>query len=625
MKKLHPLVESLLSDRFNNLIEATAMSDADIEAWIDGNMPTSTKEEKAGIRAKLQAKRASKEKPTASSERVSDPYADYNSKARQRAADWQAGAEARAAKGPKQTSSKPATSAAPKTKVDGMISRAKSVVRGPASFTTNLGTFMAGDYLTQQALEKAGVENETAKGIGGAIGGGVAGELTGAATTTALGGVATPAIGTGVAGLAATGALVGLAAYGGAKAGEAIADIEVNKKTGETVSDVIGQELYNKGWKGGPLSGAVKSIADWSVGNQFGASATESPKGKPGGDPALKAKWDAAQAEEDERQKKMKAFEVANKVQKISEGVGDAIVKGVLRALEGGMAPAAETAAKQIEKQLAKKAAQSAESQIAKTKSVADIFDVTTSPLARVTQSTEKTAAKQLSPEIEQSIKDAISKNLSDSDVASTVIDTHKITDADEIQKVIDKVIKTKTETALVTKGAKEINVEQPKTTELAVQSKELAVPSKEISTEVKVVPTELDVVKNQIVPKPATEVVTKPVTDIVPKPATEVVTKPVTDIVPKPATEVVTKPKTDIVTKTKDEIVTKPEPKIEEPVKPGETTPKPKRKFRFFGADVGKKAKDMGMYDPKGSAILGNVGLGATQLGRYSTLFQQR
>lgn len=275
----------------------------------------------AEARAKQQAQQTQPQQQTSStSERVRDPYAEYNAAARKRAeqrqAEQAAQREARAAKGQTTTGSTEPKISAPETKTLKTTTTTakvptKAKIGGGAA---NIAGYFGGEYLTRKALEAAGVENETAKDIGSSLGGGVVGELAGAGTAAALGGAAMPATAAGLAALAGTGLAVGAAGYLGAKAGEAISNIEVNKK-GETVADVGGKLMYD-------YVPQVKMVTNLLAGNKILAGTgdlNEKPKGVPGGDKALMAKQEEEEKAHEEEKKQALSSAVARKVERMRQ------------------------------------------------------------------------------------------------------------------------------------------------------------------------------------------------------------------------------------------------------------------------------------------------------------------
>jgi len=280
----------------------------------------------------------------------------------------------------------------------------------------------------------------------------------------------------------------------------------------------------------------------------------------------------------------------------LTEGIFDPLVRAVVRGAESAFGIGAETAAKQAakqtEKQVAKTIAISAEEQAAKAKTLQDLLHPTTYPLAVVGKQAEAATAKALGADVEQTIKDLAAKGVSDSDAVAQVLEKHAIKDADQMQQVIDKVTKSKTQTALVKVEPKEIKVSK---SEGKVETKTLTKTEPETKAIVK---TETE-----------TKALTKPETK------TETETKTLT----KPETE--TKPLTKTETETKTQ--TKKPPKS--PKKPGKPFTPTKFKPFMFGGDAAKKATEMGIFNPSGQAVKADLGLGAEQLGRYSTLYRQR
>jgi hypothetical protein len=165
---------------------------------------------------------------------------------------------------------------------------AKGLGRGLAGFGTGMLGYQVGRGISDTAMDLAGVENEVARDISGeALGGAGFGTAAAAAGTALKGG---GLIGLKAAGVAAgTGALAGLAAYGGYKAGEAISNIEVDEK-GTTVADVTGKGIYDIY---GKMTGKGTSSEQLNT----------KPTGVAGGDPNKMAQ-NAAEEAEEEKQKK---------------------------------------------------------------------------------------------------------------------------------------------------------------------------------------------------------------------------------------------------------------------------------------------------------------------------------
>ena len=179
---------------------------------------------------------------------------------------------------------------APKTVSTGskVTNVAKGLGRGLAGFGAGMLGYEVGRGISDTAMDVAGVENQVARDISGeAVGGAGFGTAAAAAGTALKGG---GLIGLKAAGVAAgTGALAGLAAYGGYKAGEAISNIEVDEK-GTTVSDVAGKKIYDIY---GKMTGKGTSSEQLNT----------KPTGVAGGDPNKMAQ-NAAEEAEEEKQKK---------------------------------------------------------------------------------------------------------------------------------------------------------------------------------------------------------------------------------------------------------------------------------------------------------------------------------
>jgi hypothetical protein len=266
-----------------------------------------------------------------------DPYAERNAEARrradQRASRSAAEAEARAAKG---ETAKPASEV-----------KAKKPA-GPSKFIT----FVKGQFptLTKPSTVPGALKREivggvkhmfTPAGLAG-LGAGyvadkaldVAADVTGVETLknpwvktptswAAMNAVDT-AVGQGaralgtraglaaVGGSAVSGALLGAAAYGGYKAGEALSDVELpfqGEGKRATVSDALGKGIYY----------AARSPFNWIAGNATGAGTSdlnEKPKGVAGGDAAMLAR-NAAADEEEKQKAKERAEWIANRAKQL--------------------------------------------------------------------------------------------------------------------------------------------------------------------------------------------------------------------------------------------------------------------------------------------------------------------
>jgi len=165
---------------------------------------------------------------------------------------------------------------------------AKGFGKGVASFGTGLGGYFVGRGLSDAALGAAGVEDGVAKDITGEAIGGAASGVAATTTGSLLAGAGLPTAAA-VGAAALKGGLVGLAGYGGFKAGEAISNIEVDEK-GTTVSDVTGKGIYDIY---GKMTGKGTSSEQLNT----------KPTGVAGGDPN-KIAQNAAEEAEEEKQKK---------------------------------------------------------------------------------------------------------------------------------------------------------------------------------------------------------------------------------------------------------------------------------------------------------------------------------
>lgn len=214
---------------------------------------------------------------------------------------------------PKQPSQPEAPKAAePKTAPEQKLPQAKKGFKMPskagiAGFGVGLPAFMLGDVLTQKALEAAGVENQVAKEIPGSAVGGAVADVAGLATTSVLSGAGLPTAAA-LGGAALKGGLAGMAFYGGYKAGEALADIEL--PSGKTVADVGGEAIYDISKK---ITGG-KSAAE---------QLTTAKTGTVGGDPKQMEKLAQEEEEakkEEEQRKKEEAAAIAKRVAEIKAG-----------------------------------------------------------------------------------------------------------------------------------------------------------------------------------------------------------------------------------------------------------------------------------------------------------------
>ena len=363
---------NFLKNKLQSLMEdVSAMTDAEIENWVKGN--AANEEQAASMRETLKARRAkaraakgtnsssssssssnvettqtssAKQEPqpetttqTASSERVADPYAEFNQKARERsekrARDRAAAEEGKAAKG--QNSSTSSASESPKTTTapsgfesfinkrfptfkQGLGATTKAVgseVAGSvkhlftpagigglgAAYATDIALDKAADITGQQALKNPWIKTPASWAVGQAVDTGIGQGLRALGTRAGL---------AAVGGSALEGGLVGLAAYGGYKAGEALSNSELpfqGEGKHATVSDALGKGLYY----------AARTPFNWVAGNEMGAGTSdlnEKPKGVRGGDPTITAK-NAVEDEDEERKNKERSAWIAQRAKEL--------------------------------------------------------------------------------------------------------------------------------------------------------------------------------------------------------------------------------------------------------------------------------------------------------------------
>lgn len=179
------------------------------------------------------------------------------------------------------------------------VNLAKGLVKGAAGLGFGTLGYGIGSEISDTTMDVLGVENEIARDISReAVGGAGAAALATGAVSALSPSVPLTAATIGTA--AGTGALAGVAAYGGYKAGEAISNIEVDRRTGKQVSDVLGSYLYKT-----PL---VNMAMNLIAGNKLSADTAdlyEKPKGVPGGDPTKIAQNVAGEKEEEEEKKRL--------------------------------------------------------------------------------------------------------------------------------------------------------------------------------------------------------------------------------------------------------------------------------------------------------------------------------
>ena len=152
----------------------------------------------------------------------------------------------------------------------------KNIAKNIGHMAVGLPAFMGTEYAVNKGLESVGIKNRHARGVPAAAVGGAVADVV---TPIVLGG-GIPSLGAaGV--LAGTGALYGLAAYGGLEVADLINNIEINKKTGKKVEDWTGEALYNYV---PPIKMATNLIAGSSPFAGLGGKGTAT--GVPGGERA---------------------------------------------------------------------------------------------------------------------------------------------------------------------------------------------------------------------------------------------------------------------------------------------------------------------------------------------------
>jgi hypothetical protein len=322
-----------LQEKYDNLMklfeDISKMTDDQIEAWVKGNaqneeQATSMRETLKNKRAKARGESVKTQKPKQEAPKKAAPKPEApkaqpketppspppartpediarETKAKQWAEQQRAAERANPKPGSaagkskttptsgqqKTNTSSPQTTA--KTSGGQKVTNvAKGLGRGLAGFGAGMVGYQVGRGISDTVMDVAGVENEVARDISGeALGGAGFGTAAAAAGTALKGG---GLIGLKAAGVAAgTGALAGLAAYGGYKAGEAISNIEVDEK-GTTVADVTGKGIYDIY---GKMTGKGTSSEQLNT----------KPTGIAGGDPNKMAQ-NAAEEAEEEKQKK---------------------------------------------------------------------------------------------------------------------------------------------------------------------------------------------------------------------------------------------------------------------------------------------------------------------------------
>jgi hypothetical protein len=347
---------NFLQEQLKQLLEDVSnMTDAEIEEWVKGN--AANPEQADSMRETLKARRdkakaakseKSSTKPTeepktssstdsGSSERVKDPHADYNQQARERAEkaarDRAAAAEGRAAKGQSSTSSTETPKTTPPvsgfqsftnkifpTFKQGLGATTKAVgseVAGSvkhlftpaglgglgAAYATDVALDKAADITGQQALKNPWIKTPASWAAGQAVDTAIGQGVRALGTRAGL---------AAVGGSALEGGLVGLAAYGGYKAGEALSGAELpfqGEGKHATVADAMGKGIYY----------VARSPFNWIAGNKTGAGTSdlnEKPTGVAGGDPTINAK-NAAEDEEEDRKNKERAAWIAQRAKEL--------------------------------------------------------------------------------------------------------------------------------------------------------------------------------------------------------------------------------------------------------------------------------------------------------------------
>ena len=183
--------------------------------------------------------------------------------------------------------------------------------KGAAGFGAGVGVAIPVDMATRTALSAAGVENEEAHDLTAAFTSGAAGGAADVAATSALSGAG---MGSSIAAGLRAATPIGLATVAGTALGKYVvkplADITYKlpgeKGNAKSTIDRYGEGMYN-------ASPIVRGITNLIAGNKLTAGSgdlNEKPKGVAGGDPTLKAKWDAEEAaEQQEKEAKIAADE----------------------------------------------------------------------------------------------------------------------------------------------------------------------------------------------------------------------------------------------------------------------------------------------------------------------------
>lgn len=244
-----------LQEKYYQLMEdgidrLAAMSEQEFEDFVRANPGSEELAKKK--RAEGKARKTNEPKPASKTSSTPTEEEIARNKAREQyAKEWAQKQKEAEAKNPKPGAAKPKAERTPKpaqTSVKPSIAQkttnlAKGFGKGLAGFGVGMGGYFLGKEASDIALGAAGVENETAKEIAGEAVGGAAGGVAATGVGSLMAGAGLPTAAA-IGGAALKGGLVGLAAYGGFKAGQAISDIEIDEK-GTQVSDVAGKTIYD--------------------------------------------------------------------------------------------------------------------------------------------------------------------------------------------------------------------------------------------------------------------------------------------------------------------------------------------------------------------------------------------
>lgn len=245
-----------LQEKYYQLMEdgidrLAAMSENEFEDFIKANPGSEelARKKRAEGKAKAQ-KQSAQPKPKASSTPTEEEIA-RNKAREQYAKEWAQKQKEAEAKNPKPGAAKPKAEIAQPSAKPSIVQKTtklgKGFGKGLAGFGVGMGGYFLGKEASDIALGAAGVENETAKEIAGEAVGGAAGGVAATGVGSLMAGAGLPTAAA-IGGAALKGGLVGLAAYGGLKAGQAIGqalgDIEIDEK-GTQVSDVAGKTIYD--------------------------------------------------------------------------------------------------------------------------------------------------------------------------------------------------------------------------------------------------------------------------------------------------------------------------------------------------------------------------------------------